>query len=95
VSNEVNVASLAGDWTAEYLLTSDGSFRVKIFSRTNLNMANTALNNTATTTGLALMYTTSFDTLNELFNTIRGKNRVQPLRKEEDENEAKEGNGGD
>jgi hypothetical protein len=87
VSNEVNVASLAGDWTAEYLLTSDGSFRVKIFSRTNLNMANTALNNTATTTGLALMYTTSFDTLNELFDSIRGKRRREAIRKEEESEE--------
>jgi hypothetical protein len=85
VSNEVNVASLAGDWTAEYLLTSDGAFRVKIFSRTNLNMAIAALNNTATTTGLALMYTTSFDTLDELFANLRRKSKANTARIEEED----------
>ncbi len=82
LSNEVDVTSLAGDWTAEYLLSADGAFRVKIFSRTNLNMASTALNNTATTTGISLMYTQSFDKLDELFTSIRGKNRAEAIRRE-------------
>ncbi len=82
LSNEVDVTSLAGDWTAEYLLSADGAFRVKIFSRTNLNMASTALNNTATTTGISLMYTQSFDKLNELFSSIRGRNRREAIRRE-------------
>lgn len=89
LSNEVNVASLAGDLTAEYLLTSDGAFRVKIFSRTNLNMANAALNNAATTTGVSLMYTTSFDTLQDFFANLRRRRPQSPTEATlpEDENE--------
>jgi hypothetical protein len=71
LSNQVDVSSLAGDWMAEYLLSSDGAFRVKVYSRTNLNTANAALTTNPTTTGISLLYTQSFDKLNEFFASLR------------------------
>ncbi len=53
VSNTVDVSSIAGDWTAEYLLTSDGRYKVKVYSRANYNIASalTTGNGTNQTTG--------------------------------------------
>ena len=43
IQNQVDFNSIAGDWTAEYLLTADGRYKVKVYSRTNFTLANLAI----------------------------------------------------
>lgn len=65
--NQSNVAALAGDWTVDYLLTADGKFKVKMYSRSNFNMLLSSINTqTAYTTGLSLSHTQSFNRFSEL-----------------------------
>jgi hypothetical protein len=77
-----NTSPVAGDWTVDYLLTPDGKFKVKMYSRTNVNqLATNTTNQTTLTTGVSLMYTQSFNELKDLLRSSRNKN----LRKPEDE----------
>ena len=78
-----NYSSVIGDWTVDYLLTPDGKFKVKMYSRQNVNPVNTSLNSqNAITTGVSLLYTQSFNELKDLLKSSRDKNRRKP---EEDE----------
>ena len=70
-----NVASILGDWSVEYLLSSDGKLRVKIYNKTNYNTLNPNRSSAATTTGFSLMHTKSFDDIRQLFKISRDKNR--------------------
>jgi hypothetical protein len=70
-----NVASILGDWSVEYLLSSDGKLRVKIYNKTNYNTLNPSRNAASTTTGFSLMHTKSFDDIRQLFKNTRVKNR--------------------
>jgi TamB, inner membrane protein subunit of TAM complex len=82
-TNQGNFSSAVGDWTVDYLLTADGKFKVKMYSRTNVNPVNTNLNSqNAITTGVSLLYTQSFNELKDLWK--RNKARTQP-EDEEDE----------
>lgn len=74
-----NYSSVIGDWTVDYLLTPDGKFKVKMYSRTNVNPVNTSLNSqNAITTGVSLLYTQSFNELKDLLKSSRDKNRRKP-----------------
>jgi hypothetical protein len=76
-----NPSNVAGDWTVDYKLTSDGKLRVKMYSRTNYNPLLTGVNNqTAMTTGASIVHTQSFDELKDLFTSSRKQ------RKKEEEN---------
>jgi hypothetical protein len=84
-----------GDWTVDYLLTADGKFKVKMYSRTNVNPVNTTTLNSqsALTTGVSLLYTQSFNELKDLLKSSRDKNRRKPEEEEEiqlNENAVKE-----
>lgn len=69
-----NYSSAIGDWTIDYLLTADGKFKVKMYSRTNVSPVNTNLNSqNAITTGVSLLYTTSFNELKDLWKRNRNK----------------------
>ncbi len=58
----------AGDWTVDYLLTPDGKYKVKMFSRSNYNqLTNSLSTQTAITTGFSLLYTKNFNNLKELW----------------------------
>ena len=82
-----NYSSVIGDWTVDYLLTPDGKFKVKMYSRQNVNPVNTSLNSqNAITTGVSLLYTQSFNELKDLLKSSRDKNRRKP----EDEPELNE-----
>lgn len=87
-------SSLAGDWTVEYLLTPDGKFKVKMYSRTNINQNAATLNNQNTiTTGVSLSYTQNFNAIKDLIRSAHERSRQQTVpeppdssaRKEEDE----------
>ncbi|GIV37788.1 MAG: hypothetical protein KatS3mg032_2167 [Cyclobacteriaceae bacterium] len=69
-------SSLAGDWTIDYLLTPDGRFKVKMYSRTNVNQNTTGLNNQNTiTTGVSLTYTQNFNAVKELLRSAHERQR--------------------
>jgi hypothetical protein len=89
--NRTDFSSVAGDWTVDYLLTADGKFRVKMYSRSNVNPINNTLNSQNTiTTGVSLLYTQSFNQLRDLLKSSRDKNRRKPEEDEptdEDENQ--------
>jgi len=82
LTNLVDINSLAGDWTAEYLLTQDGKYKVKVYSRTNYDLATAAItaNATSNTTGASITQTTSFNTVSEFFHAI-GENRKEKRKK--------------
>lgn len=60
-----STANVIGDWSVEYMLTDDGKFRLKGFSRSNPNVL-AGSNNTGNTnsTGVSLLHTAHFNTLN-------------------------------
>ena len=73
-----NVAALAGDWTVDYLLTADGKFKIKMYSRSNYNALLSSINTqTAYTTGLSLSHTQSFNRFSELLQRSYKKRRQE------------------
>lgn len=73
-----SVASIAGDWTVDYLLTPDGKFRVKMYSRSNFNAISSSLGSqTAVTTGFSLMHTQNFNEVRDLLRFAREKRRKE------------------
>ena len=74
-----NVSSIAGDWTVDYLLTPDGKFKVKMYSRTNLNQLTTTLGTqNAVTTGISLLHTQNFNAIREIWQSARKRNENNP-----------------
>jgi translocation-and-assembly-module (TAM) inner membrane subunit TamB-like protein len=94
VTNLVDINSIAGDWAAEYLLTQDGRYKVKVYSRTNYDLATSAIstNPTSTTTGASITQTTSFNTISEFFNIV-GKKRKEKRKKRREAKAAESNNG--
>ena len=67
--NQATANSIAGDIMVEYLLTKDGQLRVKVFRKNNQNLVTSATQlNTTTTSGFSVLYTTTFNNLQELIN---------------------------
>lgn len=93
LTNLVDVNSIAGDWTAEYLLTDDGRYKVKVYSRSNYDLTDLVNSRTATTntTGASITQTTSFNSFKEFFS---GVNKKRKKRKETDKDEDIEPVGG-
>lgn len=55
---------MIGDWTIDYMLTPDGKFKVKMYSRSNFNqLTNTLGTQAAVTTGVSLLHTQSFNSI--------------------------------
>jgi len=90
-TTQSEVSTMLGDWTIDYLLTPDGKFKVKMYSRNNVNqlLSNTTTSQTAITTGFSLMNTQSFNNWKELLTIARERRRKElkenPKKKEEDE----------
>ncbi len=93
LTNLVDVNSIAGDWTAEYLLTDDGRYKVKVYSRSNYDLTDLANSRSATTntTGASITQTTSFNSFREFFS---GVNKKRKKRKSTTENEPTDPVGG-
>jgi len=73
-------ANLIGDWTIDYILTADGKFKIKMFSRSNYNQLNSSVGSqTAITTGVSLLHTQNFNQLKDLIQSSRDKRRKQVL----------------
>jgi len=75
-----NVAALAGDWAVDYLLTADGKFKVRMYSKSNYNVLLSSINTqTAYTTGLSLSHTQNFNRFSELLRTAHKRQRPSEL----------------
>lgn len=72
-----NAASIIGDWQAEYLITEDGVYRLRIFNRNNFNtFTSLSLTQNVLTYGASLTQNVSFNSFSELFNILfKKKNR--------------------
>ena len=92
-SGKTDLSSVAGDWTVDYLLTPDGKFKVKMYSRSNTNIINTNLNNqTAYTTGVSLLHTQSFNEIRDLLKSSRDKRQKDIDTQDNNEEGVKEDN---
>jgi len=79
------LASLAGDWTVEYLLTADGIFRVKMYNRTNINpILNTIGAQNSVTTGASITHMQSFNELKDLWRAARNRRKQRQADNEAD-----------
>lgn len=75
VQNQANLASIAGDWTVEYMILPDGKLRMKVYHKNNVNTFNTALQNNSTA-GASLLKIFTFDSFKELFKFKKKKKKV-------------------
>ncbi|MEY4929283.1 MAG: hypothetical protein RI909_7, partial [Bacteroidota bacterium] len=76
--NQTQVANMLGDWTVDYLLTPDGKFKVKMYSRSNLNTVTNSLGTQAAiTTGISLLHTQSFNQVKDLLKSAREKRKKE------------------
>ena len=83
VDNTTDASAIVGDWTVEYLITSDGKLRAKMYNKTNYSIVNRALGDeNNTTAGFSIQYTRSFDQFRELLFKARKLPKV-PKKKEE------------
>ncbi len=70
-----SAASVIGDWQAEYMITEDGVYRLRVFNRNNYNtFTSLSLTQNVLTYGASLTQNVSFNSFSELFKKItRGK----------------------
>ncbi|HSF52544.1 MAG TPA: translocation/assembly module TamB domain-containing protein [Algoriphagus sp.] len=69
-----SAASIIGDWQAEYLLTEDGVYRLRIFNRNNYNtFTSLSLTQNVLTYGASVTQNVSFNSFSELFKKITGR----------------------
>lgn len=76
--DQTELASMLGDWTIDYILTPDGKFKVKMYSRSNYNSLNNSLGTQAAiTTGVSLLHTQNFDQFSDLIRKSHEKRRKE------------------
>ena len=70
--------SIIGDWQAEYQLSPDGVYRVRIFNRNNFNtLTSLSTSKNVTTYGVSMSQNVSFNSFSELFKKITGKKEAK------------------
>ena len=79
------ISAIIGDWTAEYLLTEDGRFRVKMYSRSDLNAIDQKLGENNLEAGFSLQFIRSFDELKQVLSDSRAKNKKTEIILQESE----------
>ncbi|UZD22373.1 translocation/assembly module TamB domain-containing protein [Algoriphagus halophytocola] len=73
-TGNASASSIIGDWQAEYMLTEEGVYRIRIFNRNNFNtFTSLSLSENVSTYGVALSQNVSFNSFSELFNKITRK----------------------
>ncbi len=74
-----DIGSIAGDWQAEYLITDDGRYRIRIYNKNNFNTF-TSLNlaERVNTYGVSLSQTLLFSSFKELFQNL-GKRKSERM----------------
>ena len=74
LQGNADLNSIAGDWQAEYLLTEDGRYRMRIYNRNNFNtFTSLSLARNVATYGVSLSQNLSFNSFSELINRIRNR----------------------
>ena len=73
------LSTITGDWTVDYLLTPDGKFKVKMYSRSSVNQLQSSLNTqtAAMVTGASLIYTQNFNEFKDLLRSARDRRRKE------------------
>ena len=75
-NGQADAASIIGDWQAEYLITEDGVYRLRVFNRNNFNtFTSLSLSKNVATYGVALSQNISFNSFSELFKKITQKDQ--------------------
>jgi hypothetical protein len=82
-----NLATIAGDWTVDYLLTADGKLKVKMYNRTNINPIINIGQQNAITTGVSVLHTQSFNELRDIWRSARNRRKENPDTKNTEGNE--------
>ena len=73
-NGNASAASIIGDWQAEYLLTEDGVYRIRIFNRNNFNVfTSLSLSKNVATYGVSVSQNVSFNSFSELFEKLTRK----------------------
>ncbi len=86
-TGNADAASIIGDWQAEYLLTDDGVYRIRIFNRNNFNtFTSLSLSKNVATYGVAVSQNVSFNSFSELFQKIIRKKQKPDLLYEDSDN---------
>ncbi len=66
-----SAASIIGDWQAEYLITEDGVYRLRIFNRNNFNtFTSLSLSQNVLSYGASVTQNVSFNSFTELFRKL-------------------------
>lgn len=74
LQGNADLNSIAGDWQAEYLVTQDGRYRVRVYNRNNFNtFTSLSLARNVATYGVSVSQNLSFNTFGELWDRIRNK----------------------
>lgn len=72
LQGNADLNSIAGDWQAEYLLTEDGRYRMRIYNRNNFNtFTSLSLARNVATYGVSVSQNLSFNSFSELLERIR------------------------
>lgn len=76
LQGNADLNSIAGDWQAEYLVTQDGRYRVRVYNRNNFNtFTSLSLARNVATYGVSVSQNLSFNTFGELWDRIRNKEK--------------------
>jgi hypothetical protein len=86
-TNRSELSTIAGDWTVDYLLTPDGKFKVKMYSRSTVNQLQSSLNTQTAgiSTGVSLLYTENFNEFRDLLRSARERRRRELERNKDPE----------
>jgi hypothetical protein len=89
-----SLSGVVGDWTVDYLLTVDGKFKVRMYSRTNVNPLYTSVGTqNAVTTGVSLTHTQSFNQVKDLWQSARKNKRKEETELQNNKEAIKEEDG--
>ncbi|WP_297335094.1 translocation/assembly module TamB domain-containing protein [Algoriphagus sp.] len=85
-NGQADAASIIGDWQAEYMITEDGVYRLRVFNRNNFNtFTSLSLSRNVATYGVSLSQNISFNSFSELFKKITQKqDQPDDLREDSD-----------
>lgn len=78
INNEASTSALIGDWTLEYLVTTDGRVRLKMYRRNAINTLNVGGLNNNSVAGVSVLYTRSFTSLADLL-PKKGKKKEEEI----------------
>ncbi|WP_076502357.1 translocation/assembly module TamB domain-containing protein [Belliella pelovolcani] len=76
LQGNADINSIAGDWQAEYLITQDGRYRLRIYNRNNFNtFTSLSLSRNVATYGISVSQNLAFNSFKELVDRLTRKNK--------------------